>query len=295
LRRTGLLEFGPSDDAEFSVARQALAVHGIEHEHAVDPAPFRIPSEWQTCSTPRSGYLRVAACLGAFRHEAEAAGARIVNDSRVREVVRCGERPGIVHESGETEWADAVVVATGAYAPTLLPGFVARHPIEARRRVLVWLDPPADAAPLLAAMPCWAAFAPEGFFYGFPFADEGVRGLKLACHHRQGNVDGPVTAETVDREIHDRDLAPVLEFVREHLPIAGTKVVHATVCMYAMTRSGDFLIDVDEDDPRVLVVGGFSGHGFKFAPVIGEMAADLLERGESARRLDCFTRDHHLC
>jgi glycine/D-amino acid oxidase-like deaminating enzyme len=157
--------------------------------------------------------------------------------------------------------------------------------------------PVAARRPALRELPVWAAFAREGFFYGFPDGDEGVSGCKLACHNLRDDalafMDEPVDPETVDRGVHERDLAPLREFIDRHFPAARGEFVHASVCLYTQTRSGDFWIDRHPDHPRVVVAAGFSGHGFKFASAIGVALAELVERGESELALPRFRASAH--
>src|SRR5690606_12529854 len=173
LVRCGLLEFGPADEPAFAAARGALREHQIAHElldgdRASERFGFRIPSEWSACFSPDSGYLRVGPCLDALRREAEDAGARLHYGVRVRELILGGERPRILVDDGRVIAADRMVVTAGAWAPGLLGSSLGIRP-TVLRRVLAWTRP--DSEPVraaLRALPAWAAFVPEGFFYGFP-------------------------------------------------------------------------------------------------------------------------------
>jgi len=288
LRRCGLLEFGAQDDPAYQAAGDALRHAGLPHER-MDAAraraqwPFTIPDDWEATSSPDGGYLRVQACLDALRDDATAHGVEFRYGVRVREIDYGGRSPRVLVEAGDVLATDHVVVAAGAFATQLMPWLRTtdgRQPIRPQRRVLFWRRPRAEHVAVLSALPVWGAFVPEGFFYGFPHNDAGVTGLKLACHHARDpdalpSYDEAVNPELLRREVDDRDAGPVDAFVARYLPIAGEP--HASsVCMYAATMSGDFLIDRLPDDPRVVVVGGLSGHGFKFAPVLGELVVDAL-------------------
>ena len=97
---------------------------------------------------------------------------------------------------------------------------------------------------------------------------------------------------TVDRTVHDSDLAPLRRFVARHRPDAGP-IVESTMCLYTNTPSGDFWIDHHPDDERFIIAAGFSGHGFKFAPTVGLALADLVCDGHSTWALDRFSRGGH--
>jgi monomeric sarcosine oxidase len=303
LVRCGLVEFGAADDPDFMAANAALREHGVTHEsmsarEAMRRWPFTMPDDWQACLAPESGYLRVRACLDAFRREAEAAGAVLRYGVRVRELVLGGDRVRVLLDDGSVIAGDHLVVCAGAWAPSLVSGSLfGAAPARVLRRVLAWTRPREDVRPKLRELPVWAAFAREGFFYGFPDGEEGVSGCKLACHNLRdealGFMDEPVDPETVDREVHERDLAPLRAFMDRHFPAARGEFVEASVCLYTQTRSGDFWIDRHPDDARVVVAAGFSGHGFKFAPAIGVAIAELVGEGASDWALPRFRAGAH--
>lgn len=278
LRRTGLLEFGPDDDVEFRQSIAACELHGVPHTR-YDAAllrrrwPFVVPDGWTANFTPSGGSLRVDACLDALRDEAAAAGATFEYGAAAREVEL--DAPAVRLDDGRRVTADAVVVTAGAWLPTLLPDLLPGR-LQRRRRVLTWWTPDGAHTASLAALPVWAAFDPAGFFYGFPHGDEGIVGLKIACHVARGAAtEAEIDPDTVDRELHGDDLRPLQEFVDARFPAARGPVTAHRVCLYTTTPSWDFVVDRHPATPRVVIAGGFSGHGFKFAPAIGELVASL--------------------
>jgi sarcosine oxidase len=116
--------------------------------------------------------------------------------------------------------------------------------------------------------------------YGFPdFGD----GLKVAFH----GFGQFTTADEVDREVNmARDVAPIAEALEQWMPGAAATFREAKPCMYSLTPDGNFVIDQHPAHANVVLCGGFSGHGFKFAPLIGEVAADLALDGGSRHRID---------
>jgi monomeric sarcosine oxidase len=290
LVRTGLLEFGPADHPEFvdsieGCRKNAVPFDVVDADEAMRRWPLALPDSWRACFTPSGGYLRVGPCFDALRHSAEAAGARFHYGAAVRDVVRGGADVGIVLEGGTRQLADHVIVTAGAWLPTLVPEVVPAGTLARLRRVLLWFAPRDPTA--LQSLPVWAAFDSDGFFYGFPHGDEGIAGLKVARHMTSTPTDDdrPIDPDHVDRELHARDVEPVREFVAAHMPAASGRVVAHRVCLYTVTPSWNFVIDRLPEDPRIVVAGGFSGHGFKFAPAIGRMVAALaLDRDAVALR-----------
>ncbi len=277
LERSGLLEFGPDDDAEFGDAIRACEHHGVEHTRydATELAarwPFVVPRGWSANYTPSGGYLRVQPCLDALRDEAIVAGAIVEYGVTVREIDV--HTPAAVLGDGRRIGADAIVVTAGAWLPDLLPTVLPGR-LHRRRRVLTWWTPAHAHTHALRSLPVWAAFDPTGFLYGFPYGTDGIVGLKIACHVTRGDDDAPVDPDTVDRTLHARDVAGLRSFVDARFPMARGPIADHRVCLYTTTPTSDFVIDRHPESARVVIAGGFSGHGFKFAPAVGELVAGL--------------------
>lgn len=272
LVRTGMIEFGAPDEPEFVGVLQACETFAIEHR-ILDAAelratyPFVIPDHWRGCWTPSGGYLRVPACLRALRTRGEALGVQVRTGARAMAI-----EPGrVVLEDGVLE-ADAIVLAAGVRTAELLPAPAVS--LSALRRVLFWLRP--TVVP--TGLPVWGALTAGGFFYGFPPGEEGLSGLKVACHTSIAipGLDDPIEPDTLDRSVRPEDWAPVADFLQEFMPSVGLDRVEHRVCMYGATESRDFLVDRHPSIPGVVVASGLSGHGFKFAPAVGRLVADLV-------------------
>jgi sarcosine oxidase len=127
-----------------------------------------------------------------------------------------------------------------------------------------------------SSLPCFGFELPTGFFYGFPLGSSIV---KIAAHRPGEEVRDP---SQVDRQLHPSDLEPVANFGRECLPdVTSGKPLRYSVCMYTMSADQHFVIDHHPLSSDVVFAAGFSGHGFKFAPAIGEILSDLALRGDT--------------
>lgn len=282
LVRSGLLEMGPPSDPELAAVFDVCERCGVDYER-LDAAALRarwpvvVPDDFVGCLSPSGGYLRIAACLGALMQEATAASAIVRADARVVAIERGGSGgPAAILAGGERVEGDRLVVTAGAWLPDLLPE-LSSVPLVRMRRLLAWTRPSEAHRAALAAMPVWGAFLPAGFFYGFPLNDEGVEGFKLACHTSSTLpwLDEPIDPDTVDRGPDDRTLELLDGFLAAHIPTARGPWIETKACLYTVTPTWDFLVDRLPEDPRVVIAGGFSGHGFKFAPAIGRLVADL--------------------
>lgn len=220
------------------------------------------------------GYVESGAFVERLADEARALGVSLCANAPVEGLAETGSRVDGVRVAGERAPADAVLVAAGAFTPLLLPELdeltVVGQPVV--------LFAPDDVTPFLApSFVPWAFEIARTGYYGFPATRSGL--VKVANHGvgRRIRADAPrvVSAEDVQR---------FREFLRGPLPaLADAPVARTRLCLYADTPDGDFLIDRHPTKEGLYVASGDSGHGFKFAPVLGEIIADVILGRETAR------------
>ncbi|MGH7935728.1 MAG: FAD-dependent oxidoreductase, partial [Chthoniobacterales bacterium] len=175
--------------------------------------------------------------------------------------------------------ADSLILAMGPWFQQTLGSL--DTPLRVQRNVQAWFTPASDAyscdrfPPFLIERAHFPAP-----LYGFPDFGDGVK----AAFHAHGEC---TSAENLNREI-DRacDIDPIVAAMEEWMPGAAATFRGAKVCPYSLTPDGHFVIDRHPQYPHLILCGGFSGHGFKFAPVIGEIAADLALAGSSRHEID---------
>jgi sarcosine oxidase len=220
-----------------------------------------------------AGFLRPERAVAAAVARAEALGARVMTETEVTAVE--GSRGGVVIESSRGRYtAERALIATGAWTSKLLPGL--NLPLTVERQVQAWLavDDPTDFAP--ERFPVFIHEVADGRFrYGFPMTDG--RSIKVSVHHEGTNAD----PDTLDREVGEGDLKPIRDFASEYMRGVTGEVVAANVCMYTNTRDLRFIVTSPGSLPGVTVISACSGHGFKFASVMGEVVADLILDGRA--------------
>jgi sarcosine oxidase len=277
---TGGLMIGPPGGTLVAGARRSALEHRLPFEEL--PAAetrarfpmFALRDDEVGLYEPRAGVLFPEAAIGAALELAAAAGAELHYDEPVT-TWSAGERVTVRTRAGH--WGvDHLVLAAGAWMLGELPRVPL--PLSVARQTLFWF-PAADPA-LLGPdrMPIFIwEWEPEQMFYGFPDLGDGV---KLAIHH-QGDATDPVRVRrTVLPEESDR----LRSVIAARLPAVQGPPTESSVCLYTNTPDEDFILDRHPDEPRVLLASPCSGHGFKFAPAIGEALADLVE--EQAPRFD---------
>jgi sarcosine oxidase len=235
--------------------------------------PFRFDDSYVGLLEKEAGFLYVERCVKAAAAEAVAHGATLRWAEPAREWHATGGGV-IVRTDQDTYRAGRLMMTAGPWAKSLLGD--AGSNLTVMRQTPFWLAPP-DPRPFARdRFPIFLADTPAGTFYGLPAIDQ--RGIKVAQHYGAPELPGP---DAVKRTVTEEDEIPIRTFVREHLPAANGPHTHASVCLYTLTPDRHFVIDVHPEFGNVAIAAGFSGHGFKFAPVVGELLADLVDTGKA--------------
>lgn len=279
---TGLVVGGaPGNPVSVGMLRSARE-HGLEVE-AIDGRElarrwpqFSVPASWEIVTERRGGFVRPEATIRAALARAERLGARVVRNCVVERWGAEGGRAWIDTAAGRLE-AGALVLAGGAWMPGLVG--VAGVRLEPTRETIVWIDDAGDCSWNAAAMPVWLFDRGlEPAIYGIPPFDGMGQpgGMKVGLHGRGPRVRPEQISEPVDDAIVRESLGATIERVPSAL---GRAVLAAKHCLYTMSSDSDFVLGLHPSHANVAIACGFSGHGFKFAPVMGEALADLATRG----------------
>ena len=285
LTMTGALMIGPSSAKAVAGAQAAAVAHGLD-ARALDADDLRrqfpahvIADEDVAVFDVQAGIIRPEDAVAAMIDRIVALGGEVRRGVVVKDV--SGRAEAVDVTTDETrESFDAVVIAAGPWMGDLFP-----LPLRVERQVMAWFE-------IAKRGDDW--LTPERFpvfiretggldVYGLPTLDG--TSLKIAIHHGGEMVD----PETIRREVRDGELDPLRSFATTYLRGVTTRVTRTAVCMYTNTPDEDFVIDLHPDDARVVVISACSGHGFKFAPVIGDIAADLATEARTARDISRFS------
>lgn len=283
--RCGLLQVGPPDGTIISGVLESARRHGLtvetpDAEEVRRAFPqYRVPPGDAAVYEQDAGFLRVEECVLACLNAAEAAGATLRTGVTVHEWRASGDGVELRTSEG-TCHAGALVITGGAWAPQLLADLGV--PMVVRRKPLFWLEASTRSHLLATGCPCFFYDRPAGQFYGFPELTPGD-GVKIACHSGGDLVADPAL---VDRSLDEVDLAKVRHFASEWFPGVGGKLLQEKTCLYTMSPDEHFIIDRHPRHRNIVFAAGLSGHGYKFASVLGEILSDLLVDGESALPVD---------
>lgn len=286
-RLTGALVMGPADDPQMRTVVDGIAEHGLDHE-VIDTeamtkrfAQFRVDDGDLVILDRRAGFIRPELTVQTAARRAEELGARIRRYTPVREVAPVAGGGVEIRTDTGTERFDAAVVTPGPWVGDLLPGLP--WEVSVYRAISAWFlpheDPPADAE-----RPAFIRCG-ETPFYGIPSPDGLAVKLGLSqAHHKP--VDDP---NLLNRTVAPEELETFTAVVRRHLPGLNPDPVRVSVFMEAYTESNLPLVGPLPGCDDIVLLAGFSGQGFKLAPAMGDIAADLVLEGRTSQPIDFVT------
>jgi sarcosine oxidase len=284
---------GPAESAVVAGSLAAARAGAVGHS-VLDAAAIR--SRWPAFAPSDDTVGVVDEGAGVLRAD-RAIEAHLVAAERLGAMLRLGVRamdwrpaPGggveVETEDGAVVGADRLVLSAGPWTSWFVPDL--GLPLVVERQPVVWLEPAVGAtaeALGLGELPIWLWATPTATMYGFPWDDE--LGLKVAVHHGGAAVE----PDELDRVVRPADEAVVRRFVAARMPALDGPVRSSTVCLYTNTPDDEFVIDRHPAAPGVAFASACSGHGFKFAPVVGEILADLVSDRASRYPLERFRAD----
>jgi sarcosine oxidase len=280
LVRCGCLFVGPAEHPEMAAIARALIDAGRAYE-ALSPeaAQTRFPAirlgpGEAAVFQPEGGFIRAGGTVTATARLARAAGAVLREETPVAGIEEREGRVIVSTTDGSEEAFDAAIVTAGAWAGQLFVG--AGLPLRVSREQFVYLAiarHPEHFDP--ERFPVWIDAAT--YDYGFP-SDGRVAGVKLSLH-RSGGICDP---DTVSHEPDEEFARARAAYAAGRLPDLDPTPVHARVCLYTSTPDEDFIVDRAPGFSNVWLASACSGHGFKFAILIGKIAASLAVTGAPA-------------
>ena len=283
--KTGLLYFGPEDHLIIKGSRRSADQYGIEinnftNDEQKEKYPqFKIPETFVNMLEKDAGFITPERAIIAFTKLAQNYGAKIkTNEKAVKWYKK--EDSIIVQTNRSVYRCKKLVISVGAWMSELsnISDF------KVTKQILAWAKPKKWEDFTLKSFPCWtyADNSTKGMFYGFPIlpssiSHDGYQGLKFA-HHFKGEETDP---NNVDRKVSKNQEEELLEAIQKFIP-KGIESIHTSkTCLYTYSKDDDFIIDHHPTNEDVIITAGFSGHGFKFTSVVGEIVTDLVEKDNS--------------
>jgi sarcosine oxidase len=286
---TGIIEIGAPDSDVVAGTLAAARLHHLDHE-ILDAAgvmrrfpAFRLPHDFVGVFQREGGFIWAEPAIEAILGLAREGGAELRTNERVLAVEPRDDGVRVRTDQGEVE-ARCAIVAAGAWLKSLLPSLPVR--LRVTRQVPAWFAPRPDSAALFASdrFPVFILQNRDAAFYGFP--RDGASGVKVAKHGQSGEAVDP---DDFEHGPSSSDVAVIRDMLAAHLPAADGPLIAAQTCLYTMTPDGHFIVDRLPAHPQIIVASPCSGHGFKFAPVTGEILADLATTGTTSHDVSRFS------
>jgi monomeric sarcosine oxidase len=290
LHRVGMLYMGPPDQAFIREIAESASANQLSLEtlsaaevHRRYPA-FEIPEDYAGLFDAQAGWIDVDASIRSSHAHAAALGVEYLFDQPVKGWEASASEVR-VHLQNGTVTAAGLIITAGAWTGTLLHDL--HLPLAVQRKVIAWFDPLVPE--LFVRIPVFTF--PENAIYGFPSVP-GL-GVKMAEHiggsylpHADSRVPAPGPP----------DLDPISAIAAQYMPKLGgtysearSRLQRSATCLYTMTPDEDFIVDHHPRFRNVVFATGFSGHGFKFAPLIAVALADLLMEGKTPLPISFFS------
>jgi len=244
---------------------------------------INLPNNYIGCYEPTSGVLKCEECIEAYRELAEQNGATIITNSKVKEIMVHDDKRVTIKTEDHTFSANALVVSAGAWSGILLSMLDLNLPLNPIRKTFAWFDTKDDLYDH-KEFPAFSFETSHGHYYGFPSIDGS--GLKLGRHDGGDTID-PDEAILGFGELEE-DTTDLKQFLQHYMPSAQ-ELKFGKTCMYTMTPDEDFIIDTHPNYPNVAIASGFSGHGFKFSSVVGQILSDLIISGKTEHNISPFS------
>jgi sarcosine oxidase len=285
---TGSIEGGPENGRTFRGALEAAQVHGLPHE-VLDIAQLRrrypaygeFDPATRVVFQPQGGFLLAERTLLAHVNQAQANGAELHYHEPALEW-QAVPQGGVRVRTARAEYsADRLVICAGSWAGRVVPALAPYAVPE--RQVLAWLQPSRPELFSPERFPVFLLDVEEGSYYGFPVHD--VPGFKFGRYH---HLREPMDPDDPDRSTRPDDEAILRAFAIRHFPEGAGPTIMLKACLFTNSPDEHFVIDLLPDAPQVSVAAGFSGHGYKFCSLVGEVMADLAIDGATAHDIGLF-------
>jgi len=263
----------------------------LDHKEIEEKYPqLKFDATWRALYDPEAGLLKADRCLKAFQDQFVKHGGVIHDGDAVTNIESNGKSAKITTASGIEYSCDGVAICVGTWARSFLEKFLAlKLPLQPLAvRASYWkVDNPGTYS-TASGFPCilsqYEDDNPENSYYGLP-SDEYPDMFKF-CSHFGEFIDHPDERDSVDVSLY---VQKAQQYIQEHFKGVQAKPAVVETCMYTLTPDENFVLDTHPKYENIAIGAGFSGHGFKFGPVIGEILGSLLLRRAVPFELNVFS------
>ncbi|PTM10074.1 MAG: N-methyl-L-tryptophan oxidase [Bacteroidetes bacterium] len=285
--KTGLLYASKKEHQLLSGVKQSAKLYNLEinelstKEIKRQFPQFAIPENYDCILEPDAGFLPPERAILKYTERALELGATIKTNEKV--INWTSEKDAITLVTNKQIYnCKKLIISAGAWASKLVPQL--KPELKVTKQVLAWVIPHKEKDFYLGNFPCWnlADSAGKGLFYGMPILPKerfgNPVGLKIG-HHYHGEIKNP---DDLKIKPNAEEESSLNDFIQELFPGALKKTFfEMKTCMYTNTSDENFIVDLHPENNNIVVACGFSGHGFKFSSVIGEILRDFAIHGKT--------------
>jgi len=292
--KPGLIYFGLEDNilidgVQKSANKYNLPVTKLSHNQFNSSHPqFSIPEDYTCLLEENAGYINTARTIQAYHSLALKNGVQMYTDTKVSSWNHTTDKVQVHTDMGSFS-AGKLIICAGAWTSLLIKKENAPINLRTTRQSYFYFEPRDKEQLKEPHFPCWNIQDLDypGLFYGFPYQEKTSEysdyGLKIAHHYPIATID-PEQLLDKPTEKEEKD---VTEIFNKYIPGAAGKLLSSGSCIYTNSEDENFIVDyLDNTEKRVVLACGFSGHGFKFVPAMGELLSRMAIDGIKAPELD---------
>lgn len=286
MRYTGALDWGRPDTKTLAAFKETVEATGVEHEWLTPEEvakrfpQYRLDEDMMAIYHADAGYLAAERCVMTLAQEAQKHGAVIQTNARVQEVIAHADSV-TVRTASESYSAARLIITAGSWSSQLLSQLGLNLPLMPTRQQVIYFETQDLAQFEPDRFPVYIAHG-EPWYYGLPSVEGS--GLKTAIH----NLTEATDPDHMDRTVSAEAIEHARQFLRRYIPLADSAPRSTRTCLYTMTPDEHFIIDRHPAHPHIAIGAGFSGHGFKFGILVGQILMDLVLRGTTPHDISLF-------
>lgn len=293
--KCGLVYFGLNKSDQMVGVRGSASLYDLPIEEVSRDesknrfSEFTLPDEYETIFEQNAGFVVPEITIDTYVNQASLSGAKIMENTVLKDwqydngVIKCTTSEGNFS-------AKKIVFTAGGWTQHLVKEL--QQELQVTQQSLAWFKPKNIEPYKEENFTCWSITDPEyeGMFYGFPIFNKDNLTMKLAYHARGIEKNADDKNDLVSQE----ELKPLNFFFNKYMPDLEGEIDYTKTCLYNYSNNEDFIIDaLPGYDDNVIIACGFSGHGFKFVPVVGEVVHDLAINGKTNLPVDFLKLRNH--
>jgi N-methyl-L-tryptophan oxidase len=286
--KTGVLGLGPRDSTflhetieaanKYELPLQVLKANEIKEKWP----GISIPDHFIGCFESESGIIYSEKAIQAYKEIAARNGAKLVTHTPVQQIDMNDKEVVKIVTSDSVFMAKKIIITVGAWAAKLLPDL--NLPIQPVRKVVGWFETP-ESLYDSSQFPSFYVDDKDKMFYGFPNLNDA--GLKVGRTDGGQEIDPDQLTQNFGK--YKTDEGELRDFLGAYMPEANGTLKQGKTCIYTLSSDHDFIIDHHPENKNVIIACGFSGHGFKFGSVMGEVLSQMAIKGQSEFDISIFS------